>query len=1076
MSGCWAILELEPTRDISAIKRAYAGKARTCHPEEDPGGFLKLRRAYEAALDYAENGLPEARPSPVQMESTVKQGNCRADNRGGLILADETDSQEEAPPDPPAAPEDDGWYFQDKGPETLPNPYADSEAIRKFLDLYTGKQRKDSQKWMEYFTSDGFLAAGWDPLFTALLLEKVTEVEQSLPPYKEFLMWLSTAYQFTIQEELAADGGKLRIRNRKADLCPGAEFEGMESILRIAAKGPLPKRPGGDELALRESFQDYRHLVRLAESGAWNVQAMEEYQNILRRYVPFYIKDRCDPKANMDHQRHPAGLRLLLHFFRREDLPETVYREAWRELDLKSAIMGRAKILYGPLRELVLERVPGIAGEKPENFLQLNRDHDAYRARIAAEPEREDQESAAFFQREELQTALRSPRFVAEQLLRCTNWRRDGMGVGLVRRMLEFYRENPDIPRAGEAAKGLEEDLRARMAKVRNREDAEAFHGHERLTMQDRPLVRYWLNAAFFIARDPETGTTLLEYLDKNLPYQADWSRRFAQREDGSRTAAAMRIGEVEVGFYPRHIEYRVGGRPAYRPCLSFKRAAEESGDGFFLLLPLAAEPEPCFPGVYQEILLRIGATAVPEEDREFVARCLAGAVCCLPTGEYTGEPVPLETVLPLTLFAETEEQLFGCSWMEGAGELMLFEQTASGRRVRKLGEAEPENAEAEARRLLAEAVSPSSFRLPMREAPWHIYYMEDSGPEQEWLLPEEPDPEGLEHTIEHAAEIMRLREEQKKRKCQEAEGAISSLLARFGRSELRRLELSWFEGQLVFLKEEAGYACLYFEDHVGFDIWYAVLSQPEVYRTAEDGDTRRVPFGLGTLPEYVVHKGPGSILREAERIFGQLAAGRPQAQGAGGWLWDSHTNRQDGRHKLLMARQKAGGMPPRRSHERMEAKYVFSRYPVEIEKETLAGEAERREIRSGDYGLAAAALLEFMSGKLTRLRLTWAFKASEPVRRHMVLLHDQGRFLMAWLQDDRERADVCRAESSKAEEERFLGGLVPGTLIHQDLWTIRNCVDLLLDDIDCAEPVIKRYFLPAARPYEELRPRLVRD
>ena len=51
-----------------------------------------------------------------------------------------------------------------------------------------------------------------------------------------------------------------------------------------------------------------------------------------------------------------------------------------------------------------------------------------------------------------------------------------------------------------------------------------------------------------------------------------------------------------------------------------------------------------------------------------------------------------------------------------------------------------------------------------------------------------------------------------------------------------------------------------------------------------------------------------------------------------------------------------------------MEAKYVFSRYPVEIEKETLAGEAERREIRSGDYGLAAAALLEVMSGKLTRL------------------------------------------------------------------------------------------------------------
>ncbi len=54
MDNIWEILGLEPTRDISTIKRAYAQKARICHPEEDPEGFMELREAYQAALDWAE--------------------------------------------------------------------------------------------------------------------------------------------------------------------------------------------------------------------------------------------------------------------------------------------------------------------------------------------------------------------------------------------------------------------------------------------------------------------------------------------------------------------------------------------------------------------------------------------------------------------------------------------------------------------------------------------------------------------------------------------------------------------------------------------------------------------------------------------------------------------------------------------------------------------------------------------------------------------------------------------------------------------------------------------------------------
>ncbi len=164
MESIWEILGLEPARDVSAIKRAYAQKARICHPEEDPSGFMKLREAYQAALDWAE----------------------------GRDVPPEEALAEEKP-----AGEEESWQLQEEGPESLPNPYEDSEAIRRFVDLYTGKQRKNPKLWMDYFTSDAFLDVGWDSQFTALLLEKITEVEDVCPPNREFMLWLSIAYQFS---------------------------------------------------------------------------------------------------------------------------------------------------------------------------------------------------------------------------------------------------------------------------------------------------------------------------------------------------------------------------------------------------------------------------------------------------------------------------------------------------------------------------------------------------------------------------------------------------------------------------------------------------------------------------------------------------------------------------------------------------------------------------------------------------------------------------------------------------------------------------------------------------------------
>lgn len=132
METIWAALGIDPTKDVSAIKRAYAERAKTCHPEEDS--------------------------------------------------------------------EDEGWSLTDS-PALIdegPNPFADHPAAKAFLALYTGKQRKDSQAWMDYFTSGDFLDAGWERRFAGLLLEEAVRLEEAYPVPREFLTWLCAAYRFAV--------------------------------------------------------------------------------------------------------------------------------------------------------------------------------------------------------------------------------------------------------------------------------------------------------------------------------------------------------------------------------------------------------------------------------------------------------------------------------------------------------------------------------------------------------------------------------------------------------------------------------------------------------------------------------------------------------------------------------------------------------------------------------------------------------------------------------------------------------------------------------------------------------------
>lgn len=57
--NCWNILCIDKTSDKDVIKKAYRSLLKTTRPDEDEQGFIRLREAYEEAIEYAENASYE---------------------------------------------------------------------------------------------------------------------------------------------------------------------------------------------------------------------------------------------------------------------------------------------------------------------------------------------------------------------------------------------------------------------------------------------------------------------------------------------------------------------------------------------------------------------------------------------------------------------------------------------------------------------------------------------------------------------------------------------------------------------------------------------------------------------------------------------------------------------------------------------------------------------------------------------------------------------------------------------------------------------------------------------------------
>ena len=132
--------------------------------------------------------------------------------------------------------------------------------------------------------------------------------------------------------------------------------------------------------------------------------------------------------------------------------------------------------------------------------------------------------------------------------------------------------------------------------------------------------------------------------------------------------------------------------------------------------------------------------------------------------------------------------------------------------------------------------------------------------------------------------------------------------------------------------------------------------------------------------------------------------------------------------------------------------------------------------------------LVRFLKGGFRKLRLTWGREAGR--RRHIVLLQEGGRFLLAWLQEEKQTVEYHVAdtgtymdvEGKRYPKDTFQGRIIPAYLIHDGVTLLRNALELLLVHLDNPAPVTGRIAEYAGenpvkpRPYETLWAELAGD
>ncbi len=934
------------------------------------------------------------------------------------------------------------------------------EANKQFLSIYCGNQRNDSKAWIGYFSSSDFLQVAAEPEFMALLLQEVQEQQNQYPPSQKFLNWLSIAYQIK--------------RNNNAEL-----------IKEICDLGMIPKTYTNLELMLSDSFAEYWQLVQIAKTNHWTEDSIYKYSKIIEKYQLIFIKEKRNNVISGEISRHPIGVHLLIYFFEKYPLPEELYQILWDTLDLKSAKYGRAQIVYGKMRQIVLEHIPTIQ-EQPQKQLGAFKSDFLYCCagcykRAGSNPQKDKEEIEAFCERQEFEQALKNRQFVSENFVDGI-WVEQGTPSLFLEKFLDFYTQHPDAPYAEKVIKKVKDSLKAqRIMKQKNKEkQAEETKPIPKgiLPLSNRSFFDYWFHICCNTMCVPRFC-----YQYSDFQYNQTWIYKFLTTEndclDNGKTPYkkiqySLQDGEeraeVEIRFHLYYIDFIINGEPTYRPVFDWDWLATlEETDMFFHLLLMTVTLYNQYDIVEQEIIRRLYLLDLPLSKNEMntIAGIFAKYICSLSMTndsnitehledendeEYSQadknnsfqpvDPVQLLSQLSYVIFTEDSSKLYGAICAPSINWIKVFEQPLNENPEFLFSQKCLVNNEDKLKRfaidMLQEKVAISEYPLEkLVHLPIAVYLTPDKSEANQINIPKVLT--GQQITLEHLREALNL----------------------FAEKKINRLEFSWetqlpftvkqeyqARRSLVFLREDEKYVCLLFDD--ASVECYGLPVNPSQDKLMEE-DFEFVPFLKEKLFSKHIHKSFHTIQIQLERVFQSIFFPN------GYHLWSQAINVSHGRNKYNMDKQLLGNFPVEWAHNNISDKIYLDIYPDSFALTNLQETSETIILKTSNRFKIQTAFQQYLKGQAQQLCLNWSYL-------NLVLLQENGQYMMVFLH--RDNAEFCVADKQSyfksnnedAAKELFLGKITPSYLLHKDIAAFRNHLELLLAKITEPECILNEF------------------
>lgn len=165
---CWDILQLAPTTDVRAIKKAYAVLLKQNRPDENPDGFQRVHGAYQDALSWAENN---EQPDAELTETTAAESTPTSIAETSLplpvsALAGTDEDDEEEIPD---LSEEEKW-------EAFLDQQWDEMVLRVETLLENAEQRNDIQAWQFLTESEALLDIDFKGAFAMRFMQRLLQL------------------------------------------------------------------------------------------------------------------------------------------------------------------------------------------------------------------------------------------------------------------------------------------------------------------------------------------------------------------------------------------------------------------------------------------------------------------------------------------------------------------------------------------------------------------------------------------------------------------------------------------------------------------------------------------------------------------------------------------------------------------------------------------------------------------------------------------------------------------------------------------------------------------------------------